>query len=154
MHLWNRWWHQGSLMLFTFWKMVWIFYRIVMSSIYDQRWFQQRLEGLPWDSTWYPSWPVEELYVWETPIYKSLQGRLAHTCGLWGRLGFLQHHHGVTSSACQWHSHQPLLYLVISVTFKWSEHKLLFVGGKHLVFIRCIYLVPFSCWIFCRVRLL
>lgn len=128
--------------------MVWIFYRIVMFSIYDQRWFQQRLEGLQWDSTWYPSWPVEELYVWETPIYKSLQGRLAQTCWL------LQHHRGVRSSGCQifqclikyllnqWHSHQPLLYLVFNVTFKWSEHKLLYVGGKDLVFIRCIYLVP------------
>lgn len=94
------------------------------------------------------SWPVEELYVWETPIYKSLQGRLAQTCWL------LQHHRGVRSSGCQifqclikyllnqWHSHQPLLYVVISVAFKWSEHKLLYVGGKDLVFIRCIYLVP------------
>lgn len=59
----------GGLMLFRFGKMVWIFfYTIVISSIYDQKWFQQRQEGLDLD-----------IHSGGTYLVTSLQGRLAQT---------------------------------------------------------------------------
>lgn len=142
MHLWNRWWHQGSLMLFRFWKMVWIFYRIVMFSIYDQRWFQQRLEGLQWADQWRNYMCGKHQFInlcrvgWHKHVDSS-STTMGSDPQVVRYLGVL-----IKYLLNQWHSHQPLLYVVISVAFKWSEHKLLYVGGKDLVFIRCIYLVP------------